>query len=175
MTQLETKAMQLLDRKNKLEEEIQELKDLVLEENTSNPLKAIAGLAQEIGQLETQLELTELALKSTQDKLRARQEYEASKEYADKQKMQEKLLKQAQKQAGMTFEKLLELQSSIQETRELVQQADKIHYEISENKNTASYYFQEKAQPFSWLWSVSRKLQVEIAEMELLKQRGVVE
>jgi hypothetical protein len=175
MTTLAEKEAQLKDRKRMLENAIQELKDSLSGDNMENIEKVIKRRAGEISNLETQLELTELALKSSQDKLRARQDFEASKEYADKQKMREKLLKQAQKQAGMAFEKLLELQSSIQETRELVQQADKILYEISEDKNTASYYFQERAQPFSWLWSVSRGIHSDIQEMELLKQRGVVE
>jgi hypothetical protein len=104
MAILAEKEQKLKDRKFQLESSIQELKNSILSEETGDTSKLIEAHSLDIQRLETQLQLTELALRNTQDKLREREELESSKEFKDKQKMQEKLYKQAENEAAGVFE-----------------------------------------------------------------------
>jgi len=164
MTTLIEKEQQLKDRKQKLESSIQELKNNILEEDIDKASRIIQGKAQELSNLKTQLELTELAHAQAQEKLRARQEFEASKEYKDKQKMQEKLLKQAQNEAEQHFEKLSSLVGEIEETFNQVEQADKIHLELAEDKMQAQYSLKLRTEPYSRLRNIQTFLKNELQD-----------
>jgi hypothetical protein len=164
MTELELKEQQLNDRKLKLENSIQELKDNILSEDIEKASRQVQTMSLELSGLQTQLELTQLALEKAQDKLRARKEFEASKEYKDKQKMQEKLYSEAQKEAEKHFEKLSELIAEIQETFNLVEQADRISLELAENKDFAQHRFKIRAEPYSRLWNIRTYLKNELAD-----------
>jgi len=164
MTTLFEKEQQLLDRKNKLESSIQELKDNILSEDIDKASRVIQGKAQEVSNLQTQLELTQLALEKAQEKRREREKFEASKEYKDKLKMQEKLYKQAQNEAEQHFEKFSELITEIQETFNQVEQADKILYELAEDKMHAQYRFKRRTEPYSRLWNIRTYLKNELAD-----------
>jgi hypothetical protein len=164
MTVLELKEQQLKDRKLQLENSIQELKNNLLEQDIEKASKIIQAKSQELAGLQTQLELTELAHAQAQEKLRARKEYEASKEYKDKQKMQEKLYSEAGKQAEKHFEKFSELIAEIQETFNQVEQADRISYELAEDKMKAQNRFKIRAEPYSRLWNIRTYLKNELAD-----------
>lgn len=172
MTVLETKIQQLIDRRNMLESSIQELKEAITEEGGELAIRNIERDALEINNLETQLELTELAIQNTQDKLRARIELENSKQYKDKQKMQEKLSGEAEKQAMSIFEKVNDLLAEIQEVEEKVNKADTLFIQLAGNQAQAQHYIQHSKQPFNWLWKLSRELQMKVAEMKTMKERG---
>jgi hypothetical protein len=164
MTELELKEQQLKDRKLKLENSIQELKDNILSEDIEKASRQVQTKSLELSGLQTQLELTQLALEKAQDKLRARKEFEASKEYKDKQKMQEKLYSEAGKQAEKHFEKFSELIAEIQETFNQVEQADRISYELAEDKMKAQNRFKIRAEPYSRLWNIRTFLSNELAD-----------
>jgi len=171
MTVLTLKEQQLKDRTTQLENSIQELKNSILIEETLNTSKLIEQKALEIQKLETQLKLTELALQNTQEKLRARKEFESSKEFKDKQKMQEKLYSESRNEAGNLFKKLGSFVSEIEEVFEKVRQADNILYELSEEKDKVFWSFKERAQPFSGLREIQDFLNNQLQDLEYRKQK----
>jgi len=172
MTTLFEKEQQLKDRKNQLESSIQEIKNNMLEQDIEKASKVIQAKAQELSNLRTQLELTELAHAQAQERLRERQEFEASKEYKDKQKMQEKLYKQAQNEAENLFEKFSSLLGEIEETFNQVEQADKISYELAEDKMQAQHRFKIRTEPYSRLWNVRTFLKSELADRAYRMKRA---
>jgi len=174
MTTLFEKEQQLQDRKNKLESSIQELKENILSEDIEKASSIVQAKSQELAGLKAQLELTQLAHAQAQEKLRARKEYEASKEYKDKQKMQEKLTGEARKQTMSIYDSASELLNDIQEVKEKVQQADSIFMELAEDKASAQRHVQVRQLPFSLLWSLERELKVKLADMERRKEKGLV-
>lgn len=172
MTTLGLKEQQLKDRKQQLEHSIQEMKQNINEENAEQAIRTIQATALEIQKLQAQVELTELAIQNTQDKLRARQEFEDSKEYKDKRKMQEKLTGEGREQAMSIYEKVLDLQNEIQAVRDKVDKADSIHLQLAENKVEAVWSVQSKKQLFFWLWGLSQVLEGKAQEMRTMQKRG---
>jgi len=164
MTTLFEKEQQLKDRKQQLESSIQEMKDNILSEDIEKASRIVQAKSQELAGLKTQLELTQLAHAQAQEKLRARKEYEASKEYKDKQKMQEKLYKQAQNEAEKHFEELNAFIGEIQETFNQVEQADSISLELAEDKMKAQNRFKIRTGEYSRLWNIQTYLKNELAD-----------
>jgi len=164
MTTLFEKEQQLQDRKNELESSIQELKDNILEEDIEKASRIVQAKSQELAGMKTQLELTQLALQKAQEKLRAREEFENSKEYKDKLKMQEKLYSEAENEAEKHFEKLNAFLGEIEETFKQVEQADKILYALAEDKMKAQHRFKIRTEPYSRLWNIQSFLKNELAD-----------
>lgn len=164
MAILAEKEQKLKDRKFQLESSIQELKNSILSEETGDTSKLIEAHSLDIQRLETQLQLTELALRNTQDKLREREELESSKEFKDKQKMQEKLYKQAENEAAGVFEKLSSFVTELENVFELVRQADNLIYELSEDKSKAHYGFKITSFPYSTMFHIQKYLNNELIE-----------
>lgn len=164
MTTLFEKEQQLKDRKNKLESSIQELKNNILSVDIEQASRIIQGKAQELSSLKTQLELTELAHAQAQEKLREREKFENSKEFKDKQKMQEKLYSEAGEQAEKHFEKLSEFLAEIQETFNQVEQADRILAELAEDKMHAQYRFKQRVEPYARLRNIQTFLKNELQD-----------
>ena len=172
MTTLNEKEAQLQERKRILESSIQELKDSLTADNIEQVARTIQGKAGEVSSLQTQLELTELAIKSTQDKLRARQEFEASKEYKDKRKMQEKLYSEAGKQAEKHFEQISSFIAELEETFNQVEQADRILYELAEDKMHAQHRFKQRVGEYARLRNIQGTLKSELQDRAYRMRRA---
>lgn len=174
MTALLEKEQQLQDRKEQLESYIQQIKDSLSEEDIKQISKEIQVKAQELTGLEAQLELTEIALRKAQDKRIAREEYEASREYKDKQKTQEKLTAEARKQTMSIYDSLSKLLDDVQDVKAKVSQADSIFIELAEDKGSAQRHVQSRQLPFNLLWSLESEMKAKLADMKRRQDKGLV-
>ena len=162
---LQEAEQRLIERKERLEVSIQELKKNLTEGNLENT-------AEKIRQLETQLRLTGLALQSNQDKLQELEKLLSSKEYKDKLKMQEKLSKQAQEQTRAFYEKLFELRNEAQEVEKLADKFNQLQKETMLEKNFMQAYSKlENRQPFIWLFNIAREMDRSIKEAKFIKDK----
>jgi chromosome segregation ATPase len=164
MQKLREKETILKDRKQKLESSLQELKEKINAENLEQITREIHSKAGEVQKLEGEIELTELAIQHAQEKLREREKFEASKEYKDKRKMQEKLYSEAGEQAEKHFEKLSSLVGEIEETFNQVEQADRILAELAENKTEVYWSFKQRVEPYARLRKIQTFLKNELAD-----------
>jgi len=167
---MEIKKMQeaeqrLNDRKKRMEVSIQELRNNLTENNIENT-------AEEIRQLETQLELTGLAIQNNQDMQQKHEELLNSKEYKDKLKMQEKLRKQAGEQTRAVYEKLVQLRQEIKEVEKIADKINKLNKETSTEKNIMREYIRfENKQPFAWLFRVAGEMDRNLRETKYFKDK----
>lgn len=150
LKELKQKEHSLQERKTRLSNSIQKLKSKLNEGN-------IEEVAEELTSLETQLQLTEIALQNTQEQFREQEKFLSSKEYADKQKQLEKLRKQAQNKAGEAFRTLQVLQKQCSEAQSIVKQHDRLNRELTQDKT--GYSGIAIKQPFAWL----RMVQLEVS------------
>ena len=164
LQQLQDKEKRLSDRKQRLHGSIVTLKNNLNEGN-------IESSAEEIHKLEVQLELTETALKNAQNQLTEEKNKLASKEYKDKQEMQEKLSRQAQEQTVKVFKKLVELEEQAGKALSTIKQADKVFREIETDKVKLAYSLPSYKQPFSWLAGLLRKLNGELKLAEYIQDK----
>jgi protein subunit release factor A len=159
---------QLQEKEQFLTERVSRLKSSMKEVEQNLEPKNIEQKAEEIGSLQTQLFLTEKALQSAQDKLRAQKELEGSKEFRDKQKQAQELRKQAQKETVKVFETLQELQQQTTEVFKKLKQYDKLNRETSGEPQVISYV---QKQPFAWLLMVHKQVQGLLAQTVWLKDK----
>ena len=162
--QLQEQETRLADRINRLNVSLAEAEKNLTEQN-------IPAKAEEIHSLEIQLQLTEKALASTQEKLREQEKFLSSKEYKDKLKMQEKLTGEATKQAGEVFEELQKLLKKTEEVEELVKQAGKLERETTIDKRKLAYSSMKFRQPFSWLYGLKIDMQKQLKNARFIKDK----
>ena len=162
--ELQNKENMLAERASMLKSSIQKEKQELTEHN-------ISAKADSIRSLEIQLSLTEKALENIQEKHREQREILNSKEYKDKLKMQEKLSKQAIKQAGEVFEELQELLKKVEEVESLAKQAGKLERETALDKSVLAYSSIKFRQPFSWLYGLKLTLHKQVENGKLIKNK----
>jgi septation ring formation regulator EzrA len=148
LQQLQEKEQFLTERVSRLKSSLQEVEQNLEPEN-------IERKAEEIGNLNTQLFLTEKALQSAQDKLRAQKELEGSKEFRDKLKLAQELRKQAQKETTEVFETLQELEKKTTQVFKKLKQYDKLNRETS---GEPQVLLTAQVQPFAWLLMVHKQV-----------------
>ena len=149
LQELQNKEKRISDRVARLHASISGIKNSITEHD-------ISAKAEELKSLEVQKELTEVALKNTQDKLKELQKTISSKAYQDKLKQQENLQKQAVKQTRNIYEKLLEVQQGSKEVKIIIDKLNKLHREtLQVNENMRAYQSYAYKQPYSWLFKIS--------------------
>jgi len=161
---LQNKEKMLEERASMLRSSIQEQNSLVNEHN-------IEAQALEINKLETQLKLTEKALENIQGQLREQEKLINSKEYKDKQKMKEKLIQQAKREAGEVLEGLKQLLAQAEKAEGIAKEAGKLEKELTIEKELLAYAGLKFRQPFLWLYGLKQEIQKQLKNARFIQDK----